>query len=117
MKELLGHLCDSAINNHYRFMFALTREKMLKLEPYQQDQWVSLSGYQNRSWAELIDGWEFISKGMLVTLQQKLEADELNGKVQAGSQFVTLEALISDYIGHLEHHLRQITSKTGVAFW
>src|SRR5579863_9470395 len=55
-KEELGHLIDSASNNHIRFVRAAL-EPEFHGSGYAQDDWVRLHGYRDLSWALLVDVW------------------------------------------------------------
>src|SRR5690348_3863538 len=55
-KEELGHLVDSAANNHQRFVRA-SLDGGFRGPGYQQDAWVSLHGYQEMAWADLLEFW------------------------------------------------------------
>src|SRR5713101_2511616 len=55
-KEILGHLIDSAANNHQRFV-RLQLTSRIDLPGYDGDEWVRVQDYQDRSWGELIDLW------------------------------------------------------------
>lgn len=55
-KEELGHLIDSAANNHQRIVRAQLEDN-LALPGYDGDRWVELHGYQNREWNDLIALW------------------------------------------------------------
>src|SRR5688572_19401055 len=56
VKEIVGHLVDSAANNHQRFVRAQqTRE--FSFPGYAQDTWVQSQDYQSRPWSELVDFW------------------------------------------------------------
>src|SRR5579872_35585 len=55
-KQVLGHLIDSAANNHQRFVRA--QEGPLTFPPYAQDHWVGCQHYQDRPWGALIEFWE-----------------------------------------------------------
>ena len=55
-KEELGHLIDSAANNHIRFVGgALTGQ--FHGPGYAQDDWVRLHGYGAMHWQTLVDFW------------------------------------------------------------
>src|SRR5579864_2956447 len=56
-KEELGHLIDSAANNHIRFVRA-SFEPEFRGPGYQQDAWVRTHGYQEMPWAEILDFWQ-----------------------------------------------------------
>jgi hypothetical protein len=55
-KEVLGHLIDSASNNHQRFVrgqIAAGQDS----PGYEQEQWVRIQSYQSARWSNLIDLW------------------------------------------------------------
>src|SRR5213080_4540295 len=56
-KETLGHLVDSAANNHQRFV-RLQLTSRIDLPGYDGDEWVRVQGYQDRPWSEIIDLWQ-----------------------------------------------------------
>ena len=107
-KEILGHLIDSGLNNHRRLVLASLTPPPHQLRPYDQDAWVRLSGYQHYPAAGLLALWTSQNHLMLHLLDRlpaHLLAQEyfsLNGNP------TTLHWLISDYVLHLEHHVRQI---------
>ncbi|HKS16153.1 MAG TPA: hypothetical protein VJU16_02515, partial [Planctomycetota bacterium] len=43
-KQILGHLIDSAANNHQRFVRATLAGELI-FPPYEQDGWVGVQGY------------------------------------------------------------------------
>src|ERR687889_2348450 len=55
-KEILGHLIDSAANNHQRFVRARAADPFV-WPGYEQDAWVAAHGYRDRSWSELVELW------------------------------------------------------------
>src|SRR3982750_4093367 len=55
-KQVVGHLIDSACNNHQRFVrFALSSG--VDSPGYQQAEWVEVQQYAARPWLELLDLW------------------------------------------------------------
>jgi DinB superfamily len=106
-KEILGHLIDSASNNHQRFVRAQTVNPFVG-PGYEQDVWVSLSGYRKRSWGELLDIWAALNR-QVIYLIESVRADRLGTQCLIGAnEPVTLEWLMRDYVQHLKHHLAQI---------
>lgn len=106
-KEILGHLIDSALNNHQRFVRAQMTERLV-WPGYEQDRWVSVQKYRERSWAELVQLWEQANRHM-VHVMANVPASRLDVKCEIGdNEPVTLEWLMNDYIRHLRHHLDQI---------
>ena len=55
-KEELGHLIDSAANNHQRIVRGQFEDSPA-MPGYDGDAWVALHGYQTRDWQSLIELW------------------------------------------------------------
>src|SRR3989442_15901602 len=55
-KEIVGHLIDSAVNNQAHFVRAQLQDD-LTFTGYDQDAWVRVQRYQDRSWPELVQLW------------------------------------------------------------
>ena len=106
-KEILGHLLDSASNNHQRFV-RMQFENNLRLPAYEQDQWVSAQHYNTIAWNELVRFWEAYNLHLLHVLRH-VNPDKLSNTATIGTlDEMTLEFIIEDYVGHLKHHLEQI---------
>src|SRR5512137_262158 len=56
LKEIVGHLIDSASNNHQRFV-RLQEESSLSLSGYNQENWVRIQRYNSMSWDDLVSLW------------------------------------------------------------
>lgn len=106
-KEILGHLIDSATNNHQRFVRA-------QFEPnpqiaYDQVNWNRYSFYQQMHAKDLIQFW-LTYNTHLVRLVENMPNENLNRTCSVAGNLLTLQFLIDDYVVHLEHHLKQIIS-------
>ncbi len=105
-KEILGHLIDSAANNHQRFI-RIQYEK----EPvifYDQDKWNSLNHHQDLDRKHLLEFWINYNRH-LVQLASKISNENLERRgVGKDGQPKTLAWYIEDYVEHMEHHLRQM---------
>ncbi|MBK5483672.1 DinB family protein [Peribacillus butanolivorans] len=105
-KEILGHLCDSAINNLERFIKIQYEEQPFALTPYNQDQWVDIQDYQDISIEEIINLWCGLNK-KIIKIIAKTPYEKLAYQCDIGNnQMKTLEWLIQDYLEHMEHHLK-----------
>ena len=109
-KEELGHLIDSAANNHVRFVRA-SLEPEFRGPGYEQDGWVSLHAYNEMPWADVIDFWQRYNT-FLAGLVRRIPAERLGRQCIVGdSQPVTLQFLIEDYVLHMQHHLDHILAR------
>lgn len=106
-KELLGHLIDSATNNHQRFVRTQFETPVIF---YEQDLWVSLQQYQQESSELLINLWELYNRHLAHVIKN-IPPEHL-AKITIGRERKahTLQFVLEDYLSHLEHHLKQIIS-------
>ncbi|MBC9928869.1 DinB family protein [Chitinophaga qingshengii] len=106
-KEILGHLIDSAANNHQRFV-RVQFEETPRIG-YQQNEWNHYSYHQQQSGRQLIDSWLAYNRLLLGIAGHIPEALLQRTCYAGGTEPVTLDFVIRDYVTHLEHHLRQLT--------
>ena len=105
-KEILGHLIDSATNNHQRFIRA--QFENTPTIPYNQDMWNKHSFYNSIDTKQIINFWKFYNIQIL-ELFNKIPKDLLLKECNTGGESnFTIAFLFNDYIEHLEHHLKQI---------
>src|SRR3954447_5952941 len=105
-KQELGHLLDSAIVNHNRFLRMLT-EGNPTLPGYDGPQFVEMHKYDERNWQQLISTWETLNTHFLMALETAPSESWQRQGIVDGNQ-VTLDFLVTDYIGHALHHLQHI---------
>jgi hypothetical protein len=104
-KEIIGHLIDSATNNHQRFVrgqFEITPEIS-----YNQNKWNEFSFYQQIDAEQIISFWTIYNKQLLEIIK-RIPIENLKREIKIGENIFTLKFLIADYVEHLEHHLKQI---------
>ena len=103
-KEILGHLIDSAANNHQRFI-RLQDGNLSGFPGYEQEKWVNAGGYSKNSWTNLVELWAQYNR------QLALVVENIDPKCKDNlweDRSMTLEFLVNDYVRHLTHHLDQI---------
>ena len=109
-KEIIGHLIDSASNNHQRFV-RLQLVKRLTFPDYGPDNihWIRIQNYQQRNWEELLGLWRYFNI-QLVHIIRRVDPDCLDHVWQLeGKAGVALFDLMKDYLRHLEDHRHQIS--------
>jgi hypothetical protein len=120
IKEIIGHLVDSASNNHQRFVRAQFQDPLV-FPGYAQDDWVAVQRYQDAPWPALLDLWRrynlHIAHVMAVMPDDIRQRDrtrhnlhELAWQAVPPDRPVTLDYFMRDYVAHLHHHLRQISN-------
>jgi len=119
LKEIIGHLIDSAANNHQRFVRAQFSDEML-FSGYEQEEWVRVQGYNQEPWQQLVQLWRHYNLHLvhlmsLVPEQARTRPrtthnlDQIAWQTVAAKGSVTLEYFMRDYVAHMKNHLRQIT--------
>jgi hypothetical protein len=117
-KEIIGHLIDSASNNHGRFVRAQLQDDLI-FDGYEQAEWVRVEGYQQRKWADLVLLWQALNHHLahvmaaadpdaLTRPRARHNLDSLAWRPVDRGEPATLEYFMRDYVGHLKHHLRQV---------
>jgi DinB superfamily len=106
-KQVIGHLIDSASNNHQRFVRAALQPS-LDFPRYDQDGNVRVQAPQEADWLLLVSLWAAYNR-YLAHVIARLPAAKLETVCRIGSgEPVTLGFLAKDYVTHLVHHLNQI---------
>jgi len=109
IKEILGHLVDSASNNHQR-MVRLQYIPNLDFPDYQQDNdlWIAIQDYQNADWITIIQLWKYYNLH-IVQVIKSVDLSKLNNSWQSfEGDIVTLSQLIEGYLGHMDLHFNEI---------
>jgi len=109
-KEILGHLIDSAANNHQRFVRAV-HQVADQFPTYDQNKWVTIQHYNDIPWSALIAFWTAYNKHLIHVIEYI--------PIEAGSSLcnigkeepVRLDFVIKDYLRHLHHHIDDILNK------
>lgn len=107
-KQVIGHLIDSAANNHQRFV-RLQIEPELNLPGYRQEEWVRVQCYQMLPWMQTLETWRVLNTHLAHVIHH-VHPEHLSHIWHSDEGDKTLGFLIEDYIAHMEHHLRQLPS-------
>ncbi len=106
-KQILGHLIDSASNNHQRFIRAQLNPHT-DLPGYQQEEWVSANGYALESWTELTQLWKSYNHH-LAHILARMPDETLSHTVTLDTKPpMTIQTIAEDYYRHVIHHLEQM---------
>ena len=106
-KEILGHLIDSAANNHQRVVRG-GYNSAENFPPYNQNDWVRIQKYDESEWTDLIALWSAYNLHLCHVIE-RLPEDALSAPCNIGKdEPVTLEFVVKDYLRHLKHHMEVI---------
>ena len=103
-KEMLGHLIDSASNNHQRFIRAML-DTAQDFPTYNQNRWVEVQNYNSMDWNDLVQFFTLYNQH-LCRIVDNLPEEALRNPCNIGREDpMTLEFVVIDYLRHLKHHL------------
>ena len=117
-REVVGHLVDSASNNHQRFVRAREQDDLV-FPGYAQDAWVAAQEYRSAPWGELVTLWETFNRHLARVMAATPAAVRQRAHSRHNLHLIawrpvpehepaTLDYFMADYVDHLEHHLRQV---------
>lgn len=117
-QEILGHLIDSAYNNHQRFLRTEAQGNLV-FHGYDQENWVIKNAYQEREKRDVIETYIIVNLHLSAMIAQ-LSSNVLNNLTLdhnyhqicmeriAANEPTNLAYLVHDYLFHIEHHLKQL---------
>ena len=95
-KEILGHLIDSAANNHQRFVRAQLTPR-LEFPNYEQEFWVAAQSYATEPWPDLVNLWLLLNRHLLHVVKSMPASVLTHECAIGGKPAVPLRALIADF--------------------
>lgn len=124
-KEIIGHLIDSAANNHQRFVRARWQDDLV-FEGYAQDAWVTVQQYQEAEWQALLALWREYNRHLARVMaavphdvryrvHRRHNFHEIAWQPVSADEPAALDYLMADYVAHLHHHLRQVRALLGLS--
>jgi len=116
--EIIGHLVDSASNNHQRFIRGRWQDALV-FSGYEQDDWVTAQRYQEADWRTVLDLWKAFNLHIAWVMEQtpaverkkeyiKHNFDQIAFRPMPVGAPATLDWFMEDYVEHLKHHLKQV---------
>jgi hypothetical protein len=116
-REIVGHLVDSAANNHQRFVRGQLQDDLVFLG-YAQEDWVRVQDYAHAPWADLVALWRLYNLHLARVMESAPADRRLAQRSRHNIQEIgfaapveataTLDGIMLDYVEHLLHHLRQL---------
>ena len=106
-REILGHLIDSACNNHRRFVIGRDAPPVV-FQGYNQDDWVARQRYAEVPFRNLVELWSAYNRHLAHVIAVTPAEAFANSGANYDGDVVTLGFLMKDYVRHLRHHLDQL---------
>lgn len=113
IKQILGHMVDSASNNIHRIIHLQYQDSPLRFPNYatngNNDRWIAIQNYQNENWNELIQHWKY-SHLHWIHVVKNVNQEKLDNEWISESKYgnISLKDMITDFLRHFHLHLREI---------
>lgn len=112
IKQIVGHMIDSASNNLHRFIHLQYNETPLVFPNYStggnNDRWIAIQNFQEEDWDLLVQLWKY-SNLHIIHVIKHIDLNRIDCKwIASPGEEVTLKDMVIDYLRHLELHIREI---------
>jgi len=112
IRQIIGHMVDSASNNTHRVVHLQYRELPLRFPNYatygNNEKWISIQNYENENWENLVSLWKFTHLHFVHVIQN-IRPDKLKSEwISDPGKRVTLDAMVEDFPRHFHLHLNEI---------
>jgi len=112
IRQILGHLFDSASNNTHRIVHLQYRETPMSFPNYatlgNNDRWIAIQDYQHENWHNLVQLWKYANLHLIHVVRNANQAKLENQWISGEHKLISLRENIEGYLPHLELHLGEI---------
>jgi predicted MPP superfamily phosphohydrolase len=112
IKQITGHMVDSATNNTHRIVHLHYQESPLIFPDYanlgNNDRWIAIQNYQDEDWNVLVQLWKYTNVHIAHVIKN-MNKEKLNNIWISGlNEEISLEAMVVDFPRHFKLHLNEI---------
>jgi hypothetical protein len=113
IKQILGHMVDSATNNTHRIIHLQYQPSPLIFPDYaslgKNDRWIAIQNYQAENWQNLVNLWKYSNLHIIHVMQNVDESKLRNIWLTATGEEVSLIDMMINYLPHFELHINEIS--------
>ena len=112
IKQIVGHMIDSASNNTHRIIHLQYQESPLQFPNYathgNNDRWIAIQNYEEEKWSDMIQLWKYTNLHIIHVIRN-VNSSKLENLWQADTgKFISLHDGIADYLPHFKLHISEI---------
>lgn len=112
IKQIVGHIIDSASNNIHRIVHLQYNDLPLAFPNYatngNNDRWIAIQNYREEDWHLLVELWKY-SNLHIIHVMEHIRPDAVDNKWMASrDEEVSLKEMVLDYPRHLQLHHTEI---------
>ena len=113
IRQILGHMVDSASNNTHRVVHLQYRKSPVDFPNYatrgNNDRWIAIQNYQEEDWHDLVQLWKYTHLHFVHVIRNidpEMLAQEWIAGPEQGN--ISLAAMVKDFPRHFRLHLEEI---------
>ena len=119
IRQILGHLVDSASNNTHRIVHLQYRENPMSFPNYatngNNDRWIAIQDYQHENWHNLVQLWKYANLHLVHVIRNVIAEKLENQWISGNDEMISLRQNIEGYLPHFKLHLGEIEALIGEA--
>jgi len=112
IKQIVGHMIDSASNNTHRIVHLHYQPSPLRFPNYatngNNDRWIAIQHYQEEDWKIMINLWKYANLHIVHVMRHVNPEKMENQWHYSEDRLISLKDGIIDYLRHLKLHLDEI---------
>ena len=112
IKQILGHMIDSASNNTHRIVHLQYRDSPVSFPNYatkgNNDRWIAIQNYQDEDWKTMVQLWKYANLHV-VHIIENINPEKLDHEwIASPDMNISFKAMVIDYLRHFKLHLNEI---------
>ena len=112
IRQILGHLVDSASNNTHRIIHLQNQPSPLHFPNYathgNNDRWIAIQDYQHEDWYTMVQLWKYANLHIIHVINNVDNSKLDNQWYYDETRLISLKEGIVDYLRHFKLHLAEI---------
>jgi hypothetical protein len=112
IKQITGHLIDSASNNIHRVVHLQYQQSPFTFPNYatngNNDRWIAIQNYQEEDWNNLVHTWKYFNLHYIHVIKNINPEKLINEWIAGSDKNISLKTMVIDYLPHLKLHLSEI---------
>jgi hypothetical protein len=112
IRQILGHLFDSASNNNHRIVHLQYRENPMSFPNYategNNDRWIAIQNYQHEDWYNLVQLWKYANLHLIHVIRNVDQTKLGNQWISSESKLISLQEMVEYYPQHFDLHLKEM---------
>lgn len=112
IKQITGHMVDSATNNTHRIVHLHYQKSPLIFPCYathgNNDRWIAIQNYQEEDWDDLVQLWKYTNVHIAHVIKNMNKEKLNNVWISGTNEEISLEAMVVDFPRHFTLHLNEI---------